>query len=214
MISVLIVDDHTLVRQGIRSLLELDPGIEVIGEARDGLEAVEFVEISPPQVVLLDLRMPAHDGLWTLQELRARGIDIPVLVLTTFDDDELVIGALRAGAKGYLLKDVTFDQLGGAIRELAAGRTLAQPAITERVLDAFRSGEHGPAEPRVVERLTDRELDVLRLVASGYTNRAIADALHLAEGTVKNHVSSVIVKLGARDRTSAVLRALRDGVLG
>lgn len=126
MISVLIVDDHTLVRQGIRSLLELDPGIEVIGEARDGLEAVEFVEISPPQVVLLDLRMPAHDGLWTLQELRARGIDIPVLVLTTFDDDELVIGALQAGAKGYLLKDVTFDQLGGAIRELAAGRTLAQ----------------------------------------------------------------------------------------
>lgn len=213
MISVLIVDDHTLVRQGIRSLLELDPDIEVTGEADDGAAAVASIELVAPDVVLLDLRMPRFDGLWTLQALQDRGIRVPVLVLTTFDDDELVLGALRAGAKGYLLKDVSFERLGGAVRELAAGRTLAQPAITERLLDAFRTGKYGPSDVVIAETLTAREIDVLRLVASGYTNRAIADALHLAEGTVKNHVSSAILKLGARDRTSAVLRALSGGLL-
>ncbi|OZE31836.1 MULTISPECIES: response regulator transcription factor [unclassified Rhodococcus (in: high G+C Gram-positive bacteria)] len=213
MITVLIVDDHTLVRQGIRSLLELDPDIEVIGEADDGAAAVASIELDPPDVVLLDLRMPRFDGLWTLRTLQDRGIRVPVLVLTTFDDDELVLGALRAGAKGYLLKDVTFERLGGAVRELAAGRTLAQPAITERLLDALRAGKHGPSDVGVTDTLTAREIDVLRLVASGYTNRSIADALHLAEGTVKNHMSSAILKLGANDRTSAVLRALRDGLL-
>ncbi|MDZ7932446.1 response regulator transcription factor [Rhodococcus sp. SBT000017] len=213
MITVLIVDDHTLVRQGIRSLLELDPDIEVTGEADDGAAAVASIELDPPDVVLLDLRMPRFDGLWTLRALQDRGITVPVLVLTTFDDDELVLGALRAGAKGYLLKDVTFERLGGAVRELAAGRTLAQPAITERLLDAFRTGKHGPSDVGVADTLTAREIDVLRLVASGYTNRSIADALHLAEGTVKNHMSSAILKLGANDRTSAVLRALRDGLL-
>lgn len=213
MITVLIVDDHTLVRQGIRSLLELDPDIEVTGEADDGAAAVASIELDPPDVVLLDLRMPRFDGLWTLRALQDRGITVPVLVLTTFDDDELVLGALRAGAKGYLLKDVTFERLGGAVRELAAGRTLAQPAITERLLDAFRTGKHGPSDFGVADTLTAREIDVLRLVASGYTNRSIADALHLAEGTVKNHMSSAILKLGAKDRTSAVLRALRDGLL-
>ena len=213
MITVLIVDDHTLVRQGIRSLLELDPDIEVTGEADDGAAAVASIELDPPDVVLLDLRMPRFDGLWTLRALQDRGITVPVLVLTTFDDDELVLGALRAGAKAYLLKDVTFERLGGAVRELAAGRTLAQPAITERLLDAFRTGKHGPSDVGVADTLTAREIDVLRLVASGYTNRSIADALHLAEGTVKNHMSSAILKLGANDRTSAVLRALRDGLL-
>ncbi|OZC65995.1 DNA-binding response regulator [Rhodococcus sp. 15-725-2-2b] len=213
MISVLIVDDHTLVRQGIRSLLELDPDIEVTGEADDGAAAVASMELDPPDVVLLDLRMPRFDGLWTLRALQDRGIRVPVLVLTTFDDDELVLGALRAGAKGYLLKDVTFERLGGAVRELAAGRTLAQPAITQRLLNALRTGKHGASDVGVAETLTAREIDVLRLVASGYTNRSIADALHLAEGTVKNHMSSAILKLGANDRTSAVLRALRDGLL-
>jgi DNA-binding NarL/FixJ family response regulator len=212
-ITVLIVDDHTLVRQGIRSLLELDPDIEVTGEADNGAAAVASIELDAPDVVLLDLRMPRFDGLWTLRVLQDREIRVPVLVLTTFDDDELVLGALRAGAKGYLLKDVTFERLGGAVRELAAGRTLAQPAVTERLLDAFRTGKHGPSDVVIAETLTAREIDVLRLVASGYTNRAIADALHLAEGTVKNHVSSAILKLGARDRTSAVLRALSGGLL-
>jgi DNA-binding NarL/FixJ family response regulator len=212
-ITVLIVDDHTLVRQGIRSLLELDTDIEVTGEADDGAAAVASIELDPPDVVLLDLRMPRFDGLWTLRTLQDRGIRVPVLVLTTFDDDELVLGALRAGAKGYLLKDVTFERLGGAVRELAAGRTMAQPAITERLLDALRAGKHRPSDVGVADTLTAREIDVLRLVASGYTNRSIADALHLAEGTVKNHMSSAILKLGANDRTSAVLRALRDGLL-
>ena len=213
MITVLSVDAHTLVRQGIRSLLELDPDIEVTGEAEDGAAAVASIELDPPDVVLLDLRMPRFDGLWTLRALHDRGVRVPVLVLTTFDDDELVLGALRAGAQGYLLKDVSFERLCGAVRDLAAGRTVAQPAITERLLDAVRSGKHGRSDVGVTETLTAREIDVLRLVASGYTNRSIADVLHLAEGTVKNHMSSVIVKLGANDRTSAVLRALRDGLL-
>lgn len=215
MIRVCLVDDQTLVRQGIRSLLGLADDIDVVGEADDGRSGVEVIERLSPDVALLDLRMPAFDGLWTLRELATRGIDVPVLVLTTFDDDELVLHALRSGARGYLLKDVTLEQLVSAVRALADGGTLVQPAITDRLLRAIRSSESidepGEAPPLV---LTDRELEVLRLIASGYSNRRIADALFLAEGTVKNHVSTVLFKLGARDRTRAVLRALHHGVLG
>ena len=210
MIRVCLVDDQTLVREGIRSLLGIAEGISVIGEASDGAEAVTVIEADPPDVVLLDLRMPGRDGIWALRTLRERGIEVPVLVLTTFDDDELVFQAVRAGAAGYLLKDVTLEQLVGAVRTLAAGGTLVQPAITERVLRAVR--EDRPDTP--APALTDRELDVLRLLAGGYANRDIAAALFLAEGTVKNHVSSVLFKLGVKDRTSAVLHALRHGLLG
>ena len=216
MIRVLLVDDQTLVRQGIRSLLGLAGDVEVVAEAEDGMTALAAVREHAPDVVLLDLRMPRHDGIWALEALRESGDATPVLVLTTFDDDELVLRALRAGARGYLLKDVTLDQLTGAVRVLAEGGTLVQPSITDQLLRAVRSGAADPADDdgTPAQELTDRELEVLRLVAAGYSNREIAHALFLAEGTVKNHVSTVLLKLGTRDRTRAVLRALHLGVLG
>lgn len=216
-VRVVVVDDQTLVRQGIRTLLDL-AAITVVGEAADGAEALAVIGETSPDVVLLDLRMPRFDGLWTLRELRERGQEVPVLVLTTFDDDTLVLDALREGARGYLLKDVTLEQLARGVRTLADGGTLIAPSITGRLLDALRSGPVPPAAhsppAAVVEPPSTRELEVLRLVAEGYSNREIAGALHLAEGTVKNHVSALLVKLNARDRTNAVLRALHEGILG
>ncbi|MCH1882462.1 response regulator transcription factor [Agrococcus sp. ARC_14] len=211
MTRVVVVDDQTLIRQGIRGLLGV-AGIEVVGEAADGGEAIAVIEATLPDVVLLDVRMPRFDGLWALERMRELGIEIPVLVLTTFDDDAQVLDAVRAGARGYLLKDVTLEQLSSAVETLADGGTVIAPALTDRLLQAIRARPATAAAPPVQE-LTDRELEVLRLLAQGIPNREIAGALFLAEGTVKNHVSSIIMKLGARDRTSAVLRALRDGVL-
>ncbi len=210
-VRVVIIDDQTLIRQGIRSLLQV-AGIEVLAEADDGEAGLEVIEAESPDVVLLDLRMPRFDGLWVLEQLHSKGYDVPVLVLTTFDDDELVLRALRGGARGYLLKDVTLDQLAKAVHTLAKGGTLIAPSITDRLLRAIRAT---PAtEPEIpAQDLTEREVEVLRLVAAGYANRDIAQVLHLAEGTVKNHISAILVKLGARDRTNAVLRALRDGLL-
>jgi DNA-binding NarL/FixJ family response regulator len=211
---VVIVDDQALIRQGIAGLLAV-AGIEVVGEADDGRAAIELIATTQPDVVILDMRMPQFDGVWTLQQLQHRGLDVPVLVLTTFDDDVLVLDALRAGARGYLLKDVTLDQLTHAVDTLAAGGTLIAPALTDRLLRAIRSGPSPvAADAPAAQPLTDRELDVLRLIASGYTNRQIADALFLAEGTVKNHTSVILTKLAARDRTNAVLRALHEGILG
>lgn len=213
MIRVALVDDQTLVRQGIRSLLGLSDEIEVVGEGDDGEAALALLQTVDVDVLLLDLRMPRRDGISTLEELAERGSRVPVLVLTTFDDDELVLRALRAGARGYLLKDVTLDQLVGAIRTLAAGGTLLQPGLTDRL---FRAAAARPAGVESYERpepLTARETDVLRLAAAGYSNGEIAAALHLASGTVKNHLSSVFLKLGVRDRTRAVLRALELGLL-
>ncbi|PRX46731.1 LuxR family two component transcriptional regulator [Prauserella shujinwangii] len=215
MIRVTVVDDQTIVRHGIRGLLELSGEVHVVGEAADGDEALALVTGEPPDVLLLDLRMPGRDGIATLEALRERGSTVPTLVLTTFDDDELVLRALRAGAHGYLLKDVTLEQLVDAIRTLAGGGTLVQPALTERLVR--RTGQLPRQEefddlppPRP---LTTRETDILRLLAGGYANREIAEALHLAEGTVKNHVSNLLTKLGVRDRTRAVLRALQHGLL-
>ncbi|WP_245818753.1 response regulator [Haloechinothrix alba] len=209
------MDDQTLVRQGIRSLLDLAPEVDVAAEAGDGDEALDVIGRELPDVVLLDLRMPGRDGIATLTELRERGIDVPTLVLTTFDDDELVLGALRAGARGYLLKDVTLEALVSAIRTLAEGDTLVEPTMTYRLArsvpdlpSAEEFDEHPAPHP-----LTGREREILRLLAAGYANREIASALHLTEGTVKNHVSSLLMKLEVRDRTRAVLRALHQGLL-
>ncbi|RKF29011.1 DNA-binding response regulator [Micromonospora globbae] len=213
MTRVVVVDDQTLVRQGIRRLLDL-AGIEVVGEADDGATALDVIVAHRPDVALLDLRMPHRDGIWTLRQLSDRAVDVPVLVLTTFDDDALLLDAVRAGARGYLLKDVTLEQLTRAVETLASGGTLIAASITDRLLRAIRSA---PAPVGVAgstpQELTGRELEVLRLVAEGYTNREIAGALFLAEGTVKNHVSTILLKLGARDRTNAVLRALHEGIL-
>jgi DNA-binding NarL/FixJ family response regulator len=215
MITVGVVDDQALVREGIRSLLALTDDIEVVAEASDGDEALEVVRHHEPDVLLLDLQMPRRDGIATLEALREGDHHLPVLVLTTFDDDELVLRALRAGAHGYLLKDVTLEQLAEAIRTLADGRTLVQPAVTERLLRAVSQRPRPDALDALArpEPLTERELEVLRLMASGFTNRQIADALYLSPGTVKNHVSMVLLKLGVRDRTRAVLRALDIGLL-
>lgn len=213
MIRVALVDDQTLVRQGIRSLLALADGIAVVAEGAHGDEALEILAGTDVDVLLLDLRMPVRDGIATLEVLAERGVAVPVLVLTTFDDDELVLGALRAGAKGYLLKDVTLDQLTGAIRTLADGGTLLQPGLTDRMLRAVIAREPlaGGFDPP--DGLTVREQDILRLVAAGYSNAEIAAALHLASGTVKNHLSAVFSKLGVRDRTQAVMRAIDRGLL-
>ncbi|MFE0592991.1 response regulator [Micromonospora echinospora] len=213
MTRVVVVDDQTLIRQGIRGLLAV-AGIEVVGEADDGAAALDVIADARPDVVLLDLRMPHRDGIWALRQLRDRGVDVPVLVLTTFDDDALVLDALRAGARGYLLKDVTLEQLTRAVETLAAGGTLVAASITDRLLRAIRSAPPPVGvDPIRPQALTEREVEVLRLVAEGYTNREIAGVLFLAEGTVKNHVSAILLKLGARDRTNAVLRALHEGVL-
>jgi DNA-binding NarL/FixJ family response regulator len=212
-IRVAIVDDQTLVRQGIRSLLALSDEIDVVAEAGDGDEALTVLDTVDVDVLLLDLRMPRRDGVATLEALGARGSEVPVIVLTTFDDDDLALSALRAGARGYLLKDVTLEQLVGAIRTVATGGTLLQPGLTDRLL---RAASGHATEVTGIDRplpLTDRELDTLRLVAAGYSNREIAAALHLAPGTVKNHVSNMLLKLGVRDRTRAVLRALDLGLL-
>jgi DNA-binding NarL/FixJ family response regulator len=208
MIRVLIVDDQALVRQGIRSLLALSPELEVAGEADDGASALEEIERLRPDIVLLDLKMPRVDGLAVLRALRERPSSPAVLVLTTFDDTDLLLDAIRSGARGYLLKDVTLAQLMDGIRTLATGGTMFQPAITERVLRGLATlpplrGSLGPPSP-----LTEREVEILRLLASGLSNREIARALVLADGTVKNHVSNLMAKLGARDRTHAVLKGL------
>jgi DNA-binding NarL/FixJ family response regulator len=207
MIRVLIAEDQTLVRQGIRGLLSLTKDIEVVGEAEDGEEALATIERLRPDVVLLDMRMPRLDGVGVLRHLREKGASVPVLVLTTFDDDEALFGALRAGAKGYLLKEVSFEQLVSAIQVLASGGDLIHPALSARVTQALA---HQPREFAALEPpdpLTRRERAVLRLLAAGCSNREIASALNLAHGTVKNHISSILSKLGVRDRTRAVLRA-------
>jgi DNA-binding NarL/FixJ family response regulator len=212
-IRVVLVDDQTLVRRGIRSLLELAGEIEIVAEASDGEEAVAAILRERPDVVLLDVRMPRKDGLQVLRDLQREGALPATILLTTFDDDEALLEAVKAGARGYLLKDVSLERLTEAIRSVAAGGTVIRPALTERVL---RGLEHvrrdfdalDPPDP-----LTKREVEVLRLMAGGYSNREIADALGTAEGTVKNHASSILSKLGVRDRTRAVLKALERGYI-
>ena len=213
-LHVLIAEDETLVRQGIRKLLELDSRIEIVAEAGDGEEALRLLQETKPDVVLLDVRMPRLDGLGVLRALQEKPDAPPCLVLTTFDDRELVLEAIREGAQGFLRKDVSLSQLVGAIETLAAGGTCLQPAVTESLLRGLhaRPPLASPA-PALVETLTPRETEVLRLLAAACTNREIAEALGTAEGTVKIHVSNILGKLGARDRTQAVLRSLEMGLL-
>jgi DNA-binding NarL/FixJ family response regulator len=208
-IRVLVADDQNLVRQGIRTLLAVaKTDIEVVGEASDGEEALEAIGRLSPDVVLLDVQMPKLDGLGVLDALMKQTEAPPCLVLTTFDDDELVLKSVARGARGYLLKDVSLEQLTGAIRTLNAGGSVINPAITERVLRGIsRLGAGFESLPRP-ESLTTREVEVLRMMAAGYANREIAKGCFVSEGTVKNHISSILAKLGVRDRTRAVLRAL------
>ena len=213
MIRVVLIDDQTLVRRGVRALLELAVDISIVAEAGDGVEGAAVIRRERPDVVLLDVRMPKASGLDLLRELRDAGELPPTILLTTFDDDEALLEGVKAGARGYLLKDVSLEQLTGAIRAVAAGETLIRPAVTERVL---RGLEHVRRDFDALEPpdpLTRRELEILRLMAGGYSNREIADALGTAEGTIKNHASSILSKLGVRDRTRAVLKALERGYI-
>lgn len=205
-IRILLVDDQTLVRQGIRSLLALAEGMEVIAEAADGRQAVDLIPQAKPDVVLMDMRMPVMSGLEALQAL-ARMNALPTIILTTFDDDQLVLAGLKAGAKGYLLKDVTLEQLVGAIKTVAAGGSLVQPAVTQRLLSGLEHMRNDFVSLDRPDPLTDRETEILRLMASGFSNKEIANSLGVAEGTIKNHVSNILSKLGVRDRTRAVLKA-------
>ena len=211
MIRVALVDDQTLVRQGIRSLLELSGDIGVVVEAADGDEAVRAIEGTEVDVVLLDVRMPRRSGVEVLRELRDRGREVPAILLTTFSDDSVALEGVRAGARGFLLKDVSLEQLTEAVRTVAAGGTLIRPAVTERVARGAADLQPQFDKLDLPDRLTPRETEVLRLMAGGYSNREIADALGTAEGTVKNHASTILSKLGVRDRTRAVLRALELG---
>lgn len=213
MITVCLVEDQTLVRQGLQTLLGLVDDIRVVAEAQDGEQALEIVPRTKPDVMLLDMYLPKVSGLEVLTRLQRANALPPTLVLTTFDEDDLVLGSLRLGAKGFLLKDVSLDQLTIAIRALARGETLIQPAVTERLLqNKHRVSCDFPSSP-LPDPLSSRELEILRLMAGGYNNREIADALAIAEGTVKNYVSNILAKMGVRDRTRAVLKALELGVL-
>jgi DNA-binding NarL/FixJ family response regulator len=217
MIRIVLVDDHTLVREGIRTLLGLVEDIELVGEAASGRGALQVVAETQPDVLLLDMRMPEGDGLFVVRELAQRGQLPATLILTTFDDDAAAIEVVRAGARGFLLKDVTLERLVSAVRALAAGETLIQPALTARAQQKLGEATRAPgaagAATADAEPMTPREREVLRLLAAGYSNREIARALFIAEGTVKNHVSNILTKMAVRDRTRAVLKAAERGLL-
>ncbi|GMU09999.1 response regulator transcription factor [Corallococcus caeni] len=212
-IRLVLADDHALVRQGLRSLLELTPDLRVVGEAADGEEALRKVAELNPDVVLMDVRMPRMTGLEALRALRRTDPERRVVLLTTFDEDTALIEALRAGVQGFLLKDVSLEELAEAIRRVASGQTLLPPGIAERVARGMAELPRDFPHADLPEGLTRREVEVLRLIARGLSNREIADALGTAEGTVKNQTSSILSKLGVRDRTRAVLRAMELGCL-
>jgi len=213
MIRVVLVDDQTLLRDSLRQLLDMTPDIRVVAEAADGNDAAETIRRAGPDVVLLDVRMPGRSGVEVLRELGAAGAPPPTILLTTFDDDEAIQEGLRSGARGFLLKDVAFEGLTSAIREVAGGRLLLRPAVTERARREI--GELQPDFDSLdpPDPLTRREVEVLRLIAGGYSNREIAQMLGTSEGTIKNHTSTILSKLGVRDRTRAVLRALERGYI-
>ncbi|MGW1779321.1 response regulator [Streptomyces sp. NPDC002143] len=210
-VRVLVVDDQRLIRDGIASLLSIRPGIEVVGTAVDGRDAVAKTLEREPDVVLMDVRMPTMDGVEAVAVLRDRAPECRVVMLTTFDDEEYVVQALRAGAHGYLLKDLPAEELAHAVRLAHAGVTQLDSSVARR-LTAFLPRPEPAAEAPAVS-LSPRETDILRLVAHGHTNREIAARLYLSEGTVKNHVSRILKRLALRDRTQAALRARDLGLL-
>ena len=211
MINVMLVDDQNLVRKGVRSLLELSEEIEVVAEAADGAETIRMIPEVRPDVVLLDMRMPGLSGLDVLQELSSKDELPPTIILTTFDDDELVLAGIRSGARGYLLKDVALAELVDAVRTVAEGGSIVKPAVTQRLLKGLENLQTDFSSLEQPDPLTERETEILRLMAGGYSNKEIANSLGVAEGTVKNHVSNILSKMGVRDRTRAVLKALELG---
>ena len=215
-IRVLLVDDQALFRDGLRAVLSVHPGIEVIGEAANGEEAVALARRLAPHVALMDLRMPGMNGVEATRRIRVADPGCQVIVLTTFDDDEQVFDALRAGAVGYLLKGSSPEKLTEAIRAAARGESFLQPSIAAKVLAEFNRLSHNRpacAHPAMLESLSERECEVLRKLAEGKSNKEIGVALSLAEGTVKNHLSNIFGKLGVLDRTQAALMARELGLI-
>jgi DNA-binding NarL/FixJ family response regulator len=209
MIQVLLVDDQGLIRQGLRALLELEPDLEIVGEAENGEQAINLVAEFQPDVVLLDIRMPIMDGVAATKEIQKRFPKTKILVLTTFDDDEYVSAALQNGAMGYLLKDTPSEELAVAIRAVYKGYTQLGPGIVKKLLTQFSNGTpiQSTPVPSTLTELTPREKEVLRLIATGASNREIAQELYISEGTVKNHVTNILNTLNLRDRTQAAIWA-------
>ena len=212
-IKVMLAEDQNLVRQGICNLLELSDRIEVIGQVEDGSEILDGLEKYKPDVLLTDIRMPKMTGIDALKLMQEKRVMVPTIILTTFDDSQLLLDGMQAGAKGFLLKDVSLESLVNAIEKVYQGETLVQPAITERVLKGLARLNSSKDEPALADALSSKEVEVLRLMAGGYSNREIALAIHKSEGTIKNQVSSILEKLGVRDRTQAVLRAINLAIL-
>lgn len=218
MIRILLVDDQALFREGVRTLLSIRPDLEVIGEAENGREGIEMAAELRPDVILMDLRMPVLNGVAATKQLQKEQPESKVIVLTTFDDDEYVFDGLRAGAVGYLLKDVSSDKLVEAIRAAANGESFLEPSIAAKLVAEFTriSGGKRPTtsqEQSLIEPLSERELEILTVLSSGASNREIAQKLYITEGTVKNHVTSILGKLGVRDRTQAALKGRELGLV-
>ena len=214
-IKILLVDDQPLFREGLRTLLSVYPDFEVVGEAGNGQEAISLARSLLPTVALMDLQMPLLDGVEATRRLQEEQPDCRVIVLTTFDDDEMVFDGLRAGAVGYLLKDAPSEKLAEAIRVASRGETFLQPSVAAKVVAEFArlSRKAARSADSLIEPLSERELEVLRLIARGASNREIAERLFLAEGTVKNHITNILGKLDARDRTQAALKAKDIGLV-
>jgi DNA-binding NarL/FixJ family response regulator len=213
MIRVLLVEDQTLVSEGLEMLLNLAEDIRVVARAADGIEALRRMQEQSLDLVLLDVRMPKMNGIDVLREMKAKALAVPTILLTTFDDDTALLEGIRLGAKGYLLKDVSLKTLTEAIRLVAGGGSMINPVVTERLRQGMREAPLSRDDGYDSEVLTSREAEIIRLMTGGYSNREIAKALSLSEGTVKNHVSNILSKLGVRDRTRAVLKAIEKGLV-
>ena len=208
---VIICDDQAIVRDGLELLLNLERDIEVVGLAQDGAEAVELVAQHQPDLILMDLKMPGMNGIEATRQIRTHYPEVKVLVLTTYDDDEWVFDAIRAGAAGYLLKDTPRAEVIKAVRGTVAGQSFVDPQVTGKLLQQVASQQEHPAT-HITDKLTEREEDVLRLLAKGLTNADIAARLYLSEGTVRNHISAILAKLGVSDRTQAAVIAIQHGL--
>jgi len=209
-IRILIVDDHTVVRDGLTAMLGREPDFTVVGEARNGLEAVDRARASHPNIILMDLRMPELDGVGAMTRIRAEDPDVRFIVLTTFDTDEDIFRAIGAGAKGYVLKDASREELFRAIRAVNRGESLIEPGVAAKVLDRFAQLSRQTVEP---DALSERELRVLQLMASGARNKEVAATLNISESTVKTHIANIFQKLQVNDRTEAVTKAVQKGII-
>jgi DNA-binding NarL/FixJ family response regulator len=209
--KVIICDDQAIVRDGLEMLLKLEPDIEVVGIAEEGATAVEMVAQEAPDLVLMDLKMPIMNGVEATRQIRTKHPEVKVLVLTTYDDDEWVLDAIQAGASGYLLKDTPRDEVVKAIRGTVAGKTYVDPSVAGKVLHQASSHQTQPAT-LITSKLTDKEIEILSLLAKGLNNADIASRMCLSEGTVRNHVSAIMAKLGVSDRTQAAIIAIQHGL--